>query len=449
MLQFKEGIRRSAWFLFAAWCVFAVGIWLQAQQTIRTISTVDELSSKIDEVRNIFNFELPYRAQHVDEVSLKLQLVYAVRLQLESEYSHRLGAPDLTQLFYLTDRFLEGARTFIGSDSELVALADQLHNSRESGSNSLELRTMYYRLGAMVLEAMFSDAATSTDTYQELDLLFTASQGLDVKEQASFQRRLDQTSSVLAAHAQGSHLSNQLLNPELPNQLASVIGSLERKLTFYITFLTLVSGSLLAAYSWAVFAKKAPTSQAALTSVQEKGEPPHPSPVESGSEERKPAFFGQNEQETHADFLCPKEQNVMQPSVESVNTEDDAPSVNEPYIDIEKMLDSLSDDEDSVRMLLEVFIQDHTEDGAKLRVLVTEGKDKDQAQRIAHSLKGVSGSIGAMPLHYISGDIEAMIKQGERVTDDKLDLLEQVLQETTLFADKVLNSENIREVLTD
>ncbi|HDM8229505.1 TPA: Hpt domain-containing protein [Vibrio campbellii] len=449
MLQFKEGIRRSAWFLFAAWCVFAVSIWLQAQQTIRTISTVDELSSKIDEVRNIFNFELPYRAQHVDEVSLKLQLVYAVRLQLESEHSHRLGAPDLTQLFYLTDRFLEGARTFIGSDSELVALADQLHNSRESGSNSLELRTMYYRLGAMVLEAMFSDAATSTDTYQELDLLFTASQGLDVKEQASFQRRLDQTSSVLAAHAQGSHLSNQLLNPELPNQLASVIGSLERKLTFYITFLTLVSGSLLTAYSWAVFVKKAPTSQAALTSVQEKGEPPHPSPVESGSEERKPEFVGQNEQETHADLFRPKEQSVTQPSVESVDPEGDAPSLNEPYIDIEKMLDSLSDDEDSVRMLLEVFIQDHTEDGAKLRVLVTEGKDKDQAQRITHSLKGVSGSIGAMPLHYISGDIEALIKQGERVTDDKLDLLEQVLQETTLFADKVLNSENIREVLTD
>ena len=67
MLQFKEGIRRSAWFLFAAWCVFAVGIWLQAQQTIRTISTVDELSSKIDEVRNIFNFELPYRAQHLHD----------------------------------------------------------------------------------------------------------------------------------------------------------------------------------------------------------------------------------------------------------------------------------------------------------------------------------------------------------------------------------------------
>ena len=449
MLQFKEGIRRSAWFLFAAWCVFAVSIWLQAQQTIRTISTVDELSSKIDEVRNIFNFELPYRAQHVDEVSLKLQLVYAVRLQLESEHSHRLGAPDLTQLFYLTDRFLEGARTFIGSDSELVALADQLHNSRESGSNSLELRTMYYRLGAMALEAMFSDAATSTDTYQELDLLFTASQGLDVKEQALFQRRLDQTSSMLAAHAQGNHLSNQLLNPELPNQFASVIGSLKRKLTFYITFLTLVSGSLLAAYSWAVFAKKVPTSQSALTSVKEKGEPSHSSSVESGSKERKPTFIGQHEQETHADLLSPKEQNVMQLSVDGVNTQDDAPSVNGLYIDIEKMLDSLSDDEDSVRMLLEVFVQDHTEDGAKLRVLVTEGKDEDQAQRVAHSLKGVSGSMGAMPLHYISGDIESLIKQGERVTNDKLDLLEQVLQETTLFADKVLNSENIREVLTD
>lgn len=93
MLQFKEGIRRAVWLLFAVWCAFAVGIWLQAQQTIRTISTIDELSSKVDEVRNIFHFELPYRAQHVDQVSLKLQLVYAVRLQLESEPLCRMGLP--------------------------------------------------------------------------------------------------------------------------------------------------------------------------------------------------------------------------------------------------------------------------------------------------------------------------------------------------------------------
>ncbi|MFV8410297.1 Hpt domain-containing protein [Vibrio owensii] len=451
MLQFKEGIRRAVWLLFAVWCAFAVGIWLQAQQTIRTISTIDELSSKVDEVRNIFHFELPYRAQHVDQVSLKLQLVYAVRLQLESEHSAGWGSPDLTQLLYSTDRFLEGARTFIGSDSELVALADQLHNSRESASNSEQLRTMYYRLGALVLEAMFSDAATSADTYQELDSLFTESQNLESKEQASFQRRLAQTSSVLAAHAQGSHLSNQLLNPEFPNQLASVISTLEQKLTFYITFLALVSGSLLALISWALFSKTVLVTEESSTSNGNEETPAVPTtPVlEKANVAETKHEVVLSESVVQTDPTRPKEDDGATPSTQNMATESEDSGIKEPYIDIEKMLDSLSDDEESVRMLLEVFIQDHAEDSEKLKGLIAEGKDKEHAQRVAHSLKGVSGSIGAMPLHYISGDIESLIKQGEQVSDDKLDQLEDTLQKTTLFAERVLNSENIREVLTD
>lgn len=450
MLQFKEGIRRAVWLLFAVWCAFAVGIWLQAQQTIRTISTIDELSSKVDEVRNIFHFELPYRAQHVDQVSLKLQLVYAVRLQLESEHSAGWGSPDLTQLLYSTDRFLEGARTFIGSDSELVALADQLHNSRESASNSKQLRTMYYRLGALVLEAMFSDAATSADTYQELDSLFTESQNLEPKEQASFQRRLAQTSSVLAAHAQGSHLSNQLLNPEFPNQLASVISTLEQKLTFYITFLALVSGSLLALISWSLFSKTVLVTEESSTPNKNEETPTVPStPVlEKAHVAEKKHEVVLSESVVQTDPTRPKEDDATPPT-QNMATESEESGIKEPYIDIEKMLDSLSGDEESVRMLLEVFIQDHAEDSEKLKGLIAEGKDKEHAQRVAHSLKGVSGSIGAMPLHYISGDIESLIKQGEQVSDDKLDQLEETLQKTTLFAERVLNSENIREVLTD
>lgn len=452
MLQFKEGIRRAVWLLFAVWCAFAVGIWLQAQQTIRTISTIDELSSKVDEVRNIFHFELPYRAQHVDQVSLKLQLVYAVRLQLESEHSAGWGSPDLTQLLYSTDRFLEGARTFIGSDSELVALADQLHNSRESASNSEQLRTMYYRLGALVLEAMFSDAATSADTYQELDSLFTESQNLESKEQASFQRRLAQTSSVLAAHAQGSHLSNQLLNPEFPNQLASVISTLEQKLTFYITFLALVSGSLLALISWALFSKTVLVAEESSTPNGNEETPAVPStPVleKAHVAETKHEVVEKEESVVQTDPTSPKEDDDTTPPTQNMATESEGSDIKEPYIDIEKVLDSLSGDEESVRMLLEVFIQDHAEDSEKLKGLIAEGKDKEHAQRVAHSLKGVSGSIGAMPLHYISGDIESLIKQGEQVSDDKLDQLEDTLQKTTLFAERVLNSENIREVLTD
>ncbi len=447
LLKFKEGVRRWAWILFTMWCVLALGIWMQAQQTAYTISTVDKLNSKIDEVRHIFNFELPYRAQHVEEASLKIQLVYAIRLQLESEHAHRRGAPDLTQLFYLTDRFLESARTFIVSDSEMIALSGQLHDSRESGSNSLELRTMYYRLGAMVLEALFSDSATSTETYQELDLLFTASQNLDEKEQALFQRRLDQASSLLAAHAQGSHLSDQLLNPELPTQLTSIIDSLERKLTFYITFLILVSGSLLAVFSWVAFVRKGLASESTPVVMEKKlSISCQREPV---SKEVQPTASGESERDTNAGSLGSKVRDDTGRSVDNAIEEGDGHKFDEPYIDIEKMLDSLSGDEESVRMLLEVFIQDHTEDGKKLRVLMNEGKDKEQARRIVHSLKGVSGSIGAMPLHYISGYIESLIKQEEQVIDNKFDLLEEVLQETILFAEKALHSENVRKVSID
>ncbi|MEF1306835.1 Hpt domain-containing protein, partial [Vibrio owensii] len=130
----------------------------------------------------------------------------------------------------------------------------------------------------------------------------------------------------------------------------------------------------------------------------------------------------------------PKEDGDATLPYQNMATESEDSGIKEPYIDIEKMLDSLSGDEESVRMLLEVFIQDHAEDSEKLKGLIAEGKDKEHAQRVAHSLKGVSGSIGAMPLHYISGDIESLIKQGEQVSDDKLDQLEDTLQKTTLFA---------------
>ncbi|GLR03646.1 histidine phosphotransferase [Vibrio hyugaensis] len=438
--QLKEGIRRVVWILFVVWFGFAVGVWLQAQQTMRTMSTVDELGSKVDEVRNIFHFELPYRAQNVDQVSLKLQLVYAVRLQLESDYGEGLDSPDLTQLIYSTDRFLEGAKSFIGSDSELVALADQLRNSRESASNSQPLQTMYFRLGALVLEAMFSDSATSADTYQELDLLFTESKTLALEEQSSFQRRLAQTSSVLAAHAKGSHLSSQLLNPEFPNQLAAISASLEQKLLVYLSLLIMVSASLLVCVCWALSSKESVLTEGNQSDSENINSPIQPlshqlDRVERGSEQTE---------------LEPANSTEVTNGPERSDSESHQQLLNEspePYIDIERMLDSLSDDEESVRMLLDVFIQDHTDDGSKLRRLLLE--DKEHAQRVAHSLKGVSGSIGAMPLHYISGDIESLIKQGNQVADDKLEQLEETLQKTTLFAERVLNSEKIREVLTD
>ncbi|MGL1260937.1 Hpt domain-containing protein [Vibrio parahaemolyticus] len=396
---------------------------------MQTLSTLNELGSKVEEVRNFFNFELPYRVKHVDQVSLKLQLVYAVRLQLESEVSDANG-PDVTQLLYSTDRFLESARAFIGCDGELVSLAEQLHTSRGAENNSQQIENMYYRLGALVLESIFSDSNTNTDTYRELDLLFIESDSLSTGERSAFQRRLAQTSSVLAANAQGSYLANQLLKPDFPNQLVSMKATLEQKLVSFIFWLIVVSGCLLAVVSWAVFSKNAVANSRSSE------------PAVSQTENASSSLEHENKvRELASDAQANKTQELTPDSRQELL----APQ--EPFIDINRMLDSLSGDEGAVRMLLEVFIQDHAEDGSKLHKLLNE--DIDNAQRAAHSLKGVSGSLGAMPLHYISGEIELLIKQGKEVPDNKLCQLRDVLQQTTLFAEKVLNSEKIREVLTD
>lgn len=430
LLKLKEGMRRFVWFWFVLWCVLALGIWLQAKQTIQTISTVNELGSKVEEVRHFFNFDLPYRVKHVDQVSLKLQLAYAVRLQLESEFSEGKITPDITQLLYATDRFLESARAFVGSDSELVSLAEQLRRSRSRDENSEQIQSMYYRLGALVLESIFSDSATNSDTYRDLDRLFIESDTLSPQERSAFQRQLAQTSSALSAKAQGSYLVNQLLNPDFPNQLTSINDQLEQKLMTFVTWLSVISGLFLSLISWGLFSQR--TVQPLTPSRAEDKE----------SEQAGGSYVVFSAQSESAQNGQVNEQSHNEP-----NTSQVAVVEREPYIDINKMLDSLSGDESAVRMLLEVFIQDHSGDGSKMHRLLEE--DKEQAQRAAHSLKGVSGSLGAMPLHCISGDIELLIKQGQKVPEEKLARLDDVLKQTILFANHVLNSEKIQEALTD
>ncbi|MFH4499260.1 Hpt domain-containing protein [Vibrio diabolicus] len=430
LLKLIEGMRRFVWFWFVLWCVLALGIWLQAKQTIQTISTVNELGSKVEEVRHFFNFDLPYRVKHVDQVSLKLQLAYAVRLQLESEFSEGKITPDITQLLYATDRFLESARAFVGSDSELVSLAEQLRRSRARDENSEQIQSMYYRLGALVLESIFSDSATNSDTYRDLDRLFIESDTLSPQERSAFQRQLAHTSSALSAKAQGSYLVNQLLNPDFPNQLISINDQLEQKLMTFVTWLSVISGLFLSLISWGLFSQR--TVQPLTPSRAEDKE----------SEQAGGSYVVFSAQSESAQNGQVNEQSHNEPNTSQVEVVE-----REPYIDINKMLDSLSGDESAVRMLLEVFIQDHSGDGSKMHRLLEE--DKEQAQRAAHSLKGVSGSLGAMPLHCISGDIELLIKQGQKVPEEKLTRLDDVLKQTILFANHVLNSEKIQEALTD
>ncbi len=87
---------------------------------------------------------------------------------------------------------------------------------------------------------------------------------------------------------------------------------------------------------------------------------------------------------------------------------------------------SWGNDEDAMVMVLKVFLQDHSNDQALLRQAIDEGQ-REQATRLAHSLKGIGGGLSAPLLTEAARDLEmALVNQSVDV-EDKLARLNGVL----------------------
>ncbi len=81
-------------------------------------------------------------------------------------------------------------------------------------------------------------------------------------------------------------------------------------------------------------------------------------------------------------------------------------------------------------MLLEVFIEDHHKDGEQITLLLTDSPE--EAQRKAHSLKGVGGNLGATKLRQAAGKVEVAIK-------DDITLVPVLLDELTLRLERAIS----------
>ena len=477
--QIKTGIKKSVWLLFIIWGVLTTVLWLQAQQTIRTVVTLEELNRAIDDVRGVFVFGLPHRSHYVERTDDQLQQVKQVRLQLEQDNTESWASPDLTQLIYITDRFLEGAHDFVSSDKSFVNFTNQLSQSRIQDSNSPSLNMMYYQLEALLLEAMFNESSTNTDVYQQLDQLFKTSQDLASNEQQGFQRRLAETSNVLATYAQSRHLIRHLFESDISEQFDTVMQQLEQRLKAYINTLVILSVLFVIGLILALMKQPKHDVQADLKADSEPVTPHNDLSLQSPQAARsyraaeqeqvdkqpkttaenqssvissvspvKPAELAKSYKATtqlkettqRAETTFGKvqsEENKSAPEAQleasmSQSLPFQSAQSDEPYIDIAKMLDSLSGDEEAVQMLLGVFIEDHADDSNKFKQLLLV--DPEQAQRITHSLKGVAGSLGAMPLQRIAAKIELLLKNQQEVTEAHLERLTQTLAHTITYA---------------
>jgi two-component system, sensor histidine kinase and response regulator len=98
-------------------------------------------------------------------------------------------------------------------------------------------------------------------------------------------------------------------------------------------------------------------------------------------------------------------------------------------IDLHAGLATMDGDTDLYRQVLQMFLEHQSDDGNKLAALLKAG-DNSSAERLAHSMKSISASVGLMPLSATSKELELRLRRGDR-RDQLTPLVQQFQQEIT------------------
>jgi len=101
-------------------------------------------------------------------------------------------------------------------------------------------------------------------------------------------------------------------------------------------------------------------------------------------------------------------------------------SSEDTILDINSILESMNGDKESVVMLLEIFRDEYSAYGLRLRELI-EGSQTEEALRLVHNLKEVAGSLGAPRLKIESERLEKSYQQQEPVTVNDADKLTEIV----------------------
>ena len=108
------------------------------------------------------------------------------------------------------------------------------------------------------------------------------------------------------------------------------------------------------------------------------------------------------------------------------------------WLDVNALRDAMDGDEETVCMLLEIFIEDNVGKGQVLIAAVSEPGQLDHALNIVHALKGVAANLSAMPLRECCGAAETKFKENQPVSLEECREIEQILDQTIASAEAYL-----------
>lgn len=383
---------KIGWILLFVWVVCIAVLANSYRSTNATKEQIYELGSSIQDLRETFSFDTPYRVHMADSQALDLQLIYALRLQISAHYQESWYLPDVNQLLFTTDRFIEQTQIYLDNNLDLLSLVEQVRIKRERYSDDPELLLLYYRISANVLAAIFSDRKSTPAIYRELDQIYSLSTELPNDAREDLQSVLAQISAVLGGYAQGQYIVDKLMTHDVYAQIDVQRVAYNQLLTKHIWLGLLITLAIMLGLLMLIPGARRQT----LSDENDYGETLEP------DGQKKPSA------EHIADEVVAQKSSPRKLS-------------DEPEINFGKMLESLNNDMESVCMLLEVFIEDHHKDGERITQLLTDSPE--EAQRKAHSLKGVGGNLGAIKLREAASKVEVAIKEDITLVPDLLDEL--------------------------
>ncbi|ENO1173097.1 Hpt domain-containing protein [Vibrio vulnificus] len=426
--------------LALVWLCSVVFVWMQITNMRAAVDAVEEVGNKIEEVHAAFSYKREQRIQKLDEISLNVQLIYALRIQLEATYVHSFFAPDITQFLHVTDRYIDSVKTILQIDSRLSDLVAEVRRQRLQQTHADSILS-FALLGSYISEATLSNSTRLSPVFKDIDNLVLLSNDLEEAQRVPLQKLLAQSAVVLGQNAEVNHLVNQVSTHEVYAQQSWLEEQYHRIVLQSIVIVIAVSGLCFLGLLWLLY-----WGDTLVKSPQQSAENEVLHVPTETLNERLSSEAVQNEerpeQSSRQSDTALLEQGTEIDRNRSMSTTAVPQGSEElPPIKIDLMMDSLSGDEESVQMLLSVFVQDHADEHSNF--VATYRDDPETAQRIVHSLKGVAASLGADDLRKVAMEIESSMKHGHEPTEQQLQQLKECIDRTVAYANRILNREII------
>lgn len=411
--QRRGGFFKSKWYfaIMALWAVVMLFVVLQYRALENSNRSVTALQDSVIHLRNTLYFREPYRTNRSSDLALNIQQVYSLRRQLELDWQGRWLQPDMSQLLYVTDRFIELTQSFVAIELSLSDFVERLNQSRDSYVSQPDIQLRYWQIGSYVLQALYTEGQQSPQLYRTFDHILQYSYQLPEQERNELQRTLTSVSSLLSKYAESDNQVTKLLEHQVHDEVTLVAIKLQQDFK-WLTILAMASSvTALVLVVWLLRREQQllPESDA-LSAKHEQGHNPVPQTKVMAAENSAPVFSA----------VAGDNAGLIEPQVLSSE------------VDMPAMLNALDNDQASVYLLLEVFVEDHQHDAQQISQLLVS--DREAAERKVHSLKGVASSLGAKGLKEIATDIELKLKQGGTPSGGELQSLAKQLQQTLASA---------------